>query len=542
MGNGTGPASSSRLSVAVEILPPEEGGEALLIIFDTNAVNLLNPEGPNAEIVRKLRQSGHHRVGMPWMVLEEMAAHQARYYPDKHQRVLNTLAKLQEDLPWELKSSLEPLDLERLLDHWRDAYREIFEVIETSDAVLRRAYQREAMALPPAKRVKDHSEGGRDAAIWFSILEFLQENPDEHVYFVHNNTSDFGDGSSYKYPMDEDVRGLEDRLTMLRDFDQVVSKFTREVSGEKAEEAATQVLASSAVRDGVAEAALGLSTLTGYEGLGEGGSAEWWFAWSAAPEVELLAVTDVRGHAIEGDVWYTAKAKWLLYGLAGDGMESVAGYVACVWETKILFSGEDGMGPTLLTSGDPVPPDADDEPCMKLLHTLKKRVTDFAAAAQRKVLAARTPAEQVVSTRLAATLAGLDLSSAERARQIVEQAGLDSGPLQHIARLAAEQQELMNGPLQRVARQMAADQSAMYKAINAPGIRLAQQAAARMAAAMPQLDLKLPPVHIALPKLDVPGYTYQLRSSDSEAHIDAEKEEQQTTSGSDAPENEPEQE
>ncbi|MFD4955205.1 hypothetical protein [Streptomyces sp. NPDC058451] len=150
------------------------------------------------------------------------------------------------------------------------------------------------MALPPAKPVKDHAEGGRDAAIWFSILDFLKQNPDEHVYFVTNNTKDFGDGSSYKYPMDEDVRGLEDRLTMLRDFAQVVSEFTTEVSGEEAEEAAAQVLASSAVRDGVAEAALGrLSTLTGYDGLGEDGAAERWFAWSGTPDVELLAVTDV---------------------------------------------------------------------------------------------------------------------------------------------------------------------------------------------------------------------------------------------------------
>ncbi|QIY76709.2 hypothetical protein HEP84_06395 [Streptomyces sp. RLB1-33] len=412
------------------------------------------------------------------------------------------------------------------MDHWRDAYGEIFEVIETSGAALRRAYQREAMALPPAKTVKDHAEGGRDAAIWFSILEFLKENPDQHVYFVTNNTSDFGDGSSYRYPMNEDVRGLEDRLTMLKNFDQVVSEFTKEVSGKEAEDAAAQLLASSAVRDGVAEAALGLSTLNGYDGLGEGGSAERWFAWSGTPDVELLAVTGVTGHALEGDVWYTATAKWLLYGLAVDEVESIAGYVACVWETKILFSAGDGMGPTLLTSGEPVPPDTGDEPCMKLLHGLKKRVTDLAAAAKRNVLAARTPAEQLVSNRLAATLAGLDLSSAQLARQAVEQAGLVNGPLQHLARQAAEHQRLVNGPVQQLARRMAADQTALYEAINAPGVRLAQQVAARMAAAMPQLD--------------IPGYTHQPRSGGDEAHRgDAEQTGQKKASGPDTPESEP---
>ncbi|MFJ4007697.1 PIN domain-containing protein [Streptomyces sp. NPDC090023] len=519
----------------IEILPVGKDGEGLLIIFDTNAVNLLNPEGPTADIIRKLRQSGHHRVGVPWMVLEEMAAHKARLYPQKYQTALDCLEKLQAILPWDLKSSMEPLDLERFLDHWRCAYEEIFEVIETSGAALRRAVQREAMALPPAKPVKDHAEGGRDAAIWFSILDFLKQNPDEHVHFVTNNTKDFGDGTSYKYPMDEDVRGFEDRLTMLKDFGQVVSEFTAEVSGAEAKEAAEEVLASSAVRDSVAEAALGrLNTLTGYDGLGEGGAAERWFAWSIAPEVELLAVTEVTGHAIEGDVWYTSTAKWLLYGFAVDEVDSSVGSVACVWETKILFSARDGMGPTLLTSGEPVPPETDDESCMKLLDDLKKRVSDFAAAARRREI--RTPADNLVSDQLAATLAGLDLSSLQLAQRAIQQAGLDNGPVQRLARQAAKYSKLMEGPTQQLARRMTADQAALYKAVNTPGTRLAQQVAAQMAA-MPQLDLKMPQIDTALPALDIPGYPHPLRSNSGDSQDDAERSGQQQASGSDTQEN-----
>lgn len=111
------------------------------------------------------------------------------------------------------------------------------------------------MALPPAKRAKDHSEGARDAAIWFSILEFLKQNPEEHVCFVTDNTSDFGDGTVYPYPLNEDVRGLEGRLTRLKDFDQVVSQFTKEVSGKDAEAAAGLLLRSQAVRERVAQTA-----------------------------------------------------------------------------------------------------------------------------------------------------------------------------------------------------------------------------------------------------------------------------------------------
>ncbi|MGW1364730.1 PIN domain-containing protein, partial [Streptomyces chartreusis] len=184
-----------------------------MIIFDTNAINLLPHDGVKADIIRKLRESGHYRVAVPWMVLEEMAAHQAAYYPVRHQAVLNTLQSLQDLLPWEVQSSLEPFSMERLVAHWRALYSEVFEVIETSGEAARRALAREAVALPPAARCKDHSKGSRDAAIWFSIIEFLKANPDESVCLVTDNTNDFGDGETYPYPMNEDIAGLEDRLT-----------------------------------------------------------------------------------------------------------------------------------------------------------------------------------------------------------------------------------------------------------------------------------------------------------------------------------------
>ncbi|MFF4795484.1 hypothetical protein ACFY2M_38515 [Streptomyces sp. NPDC001276] len=97
--------------------------------------------------------------------------------------------------------------------------------------------------------------------------------------------------------------------------------------------------------------------------------------------------------------------------------------------------------------------------------------------------------------------------------------------------------------MQQLAQRMAADQAAMYKAINAPGVRLAQEVAARMAAAMPQLDLKLPRVDTALPRIDIPGYTPQLRSGGGETHRDdAEQTGQQKASGPDTPESAPDRE
>lgn len=175
-----------------------------MIIFDTNAVNLIPADGPAADIVRKLRASGRHRAAVPWMVMEELAAHQAQLYPVKHQSAVRVLEKLNEVVPWELESSLEPLNTERLLNHWRSTYGEIFEVIETSGDAARRALSRESMGLLPAKPRQPGKNGlpggARDVAIWFSILEFLKNNPEEQVHFVTNNTTDFGDGNTYQYP------------------------------------------------------------------------------------------------------------------------------------------------------------------------------------------------------------------------------------------------------------------------------------------------------------------------------------------------------
>ncbi|MEV4998542.1 PIN domain-containing protein [Streptomyces niveus] len=272
-----------------------------MIIFDTNAVNLLDAESTRADFIRKLRRSGHHRVAVPWMVMEEMAAHQSYFYPDKYRSVLTALEKLDELLPWKVESLLEPLDTERLLDHWRGIYGEIFEVIETSGEAALKALAREAMRLPPAKRAKDHSEGARDVAIWFSILEYLKANPDEHVYFITNNTTDFGDGTTYPYPMDEDVRGLEARLTRLTDFNDVLARFSKEVPGQDAEAAADELLRSLPIRQLVAQTALEALNSVEYAGVAADGTPVDWSGWLAQPEVELLNISDVTGHEIEGD-------------------------------------------------------------------------------------------------------------------------------------------------------------------------------------------------------------------------------------------------
>ncbi|MER7112475.1 hypothetical protein [Streptomyces sp. NPDC000229] len=215
----------------------------------------------------------------------------------------------------------------------------------------------------------------------------------------------------------------------------------------------------------MAQTAMDLSSLTGFVGLGDGETTEEWYARLARSEVELLSVTDVTGHEIERDVWYTANAQWLLYGPAVDEVEAPVGYIACVWSMKVLFSARDDAAPTLLTSEEPSPPDTGDESCMRILQALRKQVADIVASAKRRALAVQTPAERLLAEQLAPTLAKLDTATNQLALQV-----------------AARQAALIDGPVQRLARQMAADQ---LKLIDSP----LQRAARQVAASMPKLDL-----------------------------------------------------
>ncbi|MGW3728328.1 PIN domain-containing protein [Streptomyces sp. NPDC000851] len=77
-------------------------------------------------------------------------------------------------------------------------------MIETSESALR-----EANGVAPCKvndGGKQTKTGFRDTAIWMSAIEYARINPEETVYFVSSNTRDFGDGTAYPDPMDQDVK------------------------------------------------------------------------------------------------------------------------------------------------------------------------------------------------------------------------------------------------------------------------------------------------------------------------------------------------
>ncbi|MFD5083431.1 PIN domain-containing protein [Kitasatospora sp. NPDC058406] len=207
-----------------------------MIIFDTNALNNLQLGSPPADILRKFRASAQHRVAVPWMVLEELAAHRAKTYMAARENASTALNALRKAAPWQAAEDFAPpaLELEQCQAHWREQYSALFDdIVETGGEAARRALVREALALPPAERWKEKSIGGRDAAIWFSILDFLQANPEEEVWFVTGD-GDFGDGRTYPYPMDQDLCDMAGRLHRISGFDEVISRFTETVHDEQA--------------------------------------------------------------------------------------------------------------------------------------------------------------------------------------------------------------------------------------------------------------------------------------------------------------------
>ncbi|MFB7618491.1 PIN domain-containing protein [Kitasatospora sp. NPDC056181] len=350
-----------------------------MIIFDTNALNNIQLGSPRADILRKFRASAQHRVAVPWMVLEELVAHRAMAYMAAREAARIALNGLRKAAPWQAAESFDPpaLELEQCQKYWREQYGALFdEVVETGGEAARQALVREALALPPAERWKEKSIGGRDAAIWFSVLDFLRANPEEEVWFVTDD-GDFGDGRAYPYPMDQDLGDMADRLHRVTDFDEVVSRFT-ELVDEKQARAETEALLKSALfRETVVRAAAGLlRSPFGFPGTGSGSRETRWGSFLVRPQAGLLSFEKVEGHRIGDDVWCTAETTWVLHGSALEAEQDGMDVVTCLWTVKLLFSTAAGgqEAPTILRTDEPTVPEPADTSVEAVIATLREEV------------------------------------------------------------------------------------------------------------------------------------------------------------------------
>ncbi|MGQ4367484.1 PIN domain-containing protein [Streptomyces violaceoruber] len=342
----------------------------MILILDTNAVRMLNPNGSNADVLRIIAKSGTARVAVPEMVLQEMVAQQVIEYRDAYDRaevaVKRVHGRRPESVPVFMGLNRGP-DFESVRQGWERQYRAIFDLIPTTGEVARKALIREANGEKPAKLTEKQGEkkkeGARDVAIWLSVVEYMRENPNERVYFVTNNSKDFGNGIEWPSPMDADVYGMEDRITLLQDMDAVISTLTETVQASElsAEASAALKVLSQTIGELAIKQMRGrpqsVSIISEFDRGGhfKGGSFR---RWVAPPDGELFTVSNVTGHKIGDSVWFVADVEWLLWGVAQIYIPSRSvAPAACIWGTRVLMT----------TSGEEKPAIVSDRPIVKRL-------------------------------------------------------------------------------------------------------------------------------------------------------------------------------
>ncbi|WP_159072650.1 hypothetical protein [Streptomyces formicae] len=134
------------------------------------------------------------------------------------------------------------------------------------------------------------------------------------VYFVSNNTEDFGDGTSFPPPMEKDLRGLENQFFLFTSLDGVLEKFATAVDAEVEDVQALLDTEESlaAVLEATRGATRRFQTVHGsllYEdGMRGRLSARRW----EPRAVTLDTVSDVSAREIDGHEWFTASVRWLV--------------------------------------------------------------------------------------------------------------------------------------------------------------------------------------------------------------------------------------
>ncbi|MEE4493754.1 PIN domain-containing protein [Streptomyces sp. BE230] len=336
----------------------------MILILDTNAIRMLNPNGSDADVLRIIKTSGTARIAVPEMVLHEMVAQQVIEYRDAYQKADNAVRRLRgrhpKSIPAFIGSNREP-DFEAVREEWERQYKAILDLIPTTGEIALRSLIREANGEKPAKVVEKQGEkkkeGARDVAIWLSVINYMRENPHEHIYFVTKNSKDFGNGAEWPPPMDSDLHGMTDRITLLPDMDAVVSAFTEIVQAAELSTDASSAL--EGLSSTIGELAIKLmrgghgrlraSALSRFDRSGQFKRITF-RRWVAPPDAELLRVTNVTGHRIGDNVWFIADVEWLLWGVSQALIPSLGVTpVACIWETRVLMTTSGGERPTIVS-------------------------------------------------------------------------------------------------------------------------------------------------------------------------------------------------
>ncbi|MGW6456535.1 PIN domain-containing protein [Streptomyces sp. NPDC055078] len=327
--------------------------------------------GSGLDLLHTIKASGV-AVGVPWIVVEELAAQKSLEYTKAHEAAERALEVLRKATPWAAESG-RTKETDKVREHWRAYYGRLGTVIRSSQEVMEEAIRREANVIPPCKQAgpekKPFKIGGRDAAIWLTAVEYARANPEETVYFVSSNITDFGDGSSYEPPMDQDLDGLGDRFRHLTSFDDVVAEFAQptSVDMDTVVEICEQPEVQQAVRAysfrhwtfgaHIFSQGFEATTITGANTTRTTRAQGWIDPHRVV--VRRLSTDKITGYHIGDAVWVTAEVAWELSGYVLEGDDQLV-WVATRLDTSLLLSVGGTSNPAaILRSSPPRAVDAD---------------------------------------------------------------------------------------------------------------------------------------------------------------------------------------
>ncbi|MEU5497961.1 PIN domain-containing protein [Streptomyces griseofuscus] len=321
-----------------------------MIILDACILRGSGLNSSSTDVLRAIRTAGVEGVAVPWMVMEELSAQQAIKYRKQYEAAAQAIESLGKLTPWGLGYPMPDMDLDRLREHWRKQWSSVVDVIPTSEAALREGAFREANGLAPC-RDDGRKTGARDAAIWLSAVEYAKEHADQTVYFVSDNTRDFGDGTSYADPMRTDIAELGERFVHLTGLGEVIDRFTESTTVEQdvIQRAVESEAALSAISRLAHTLGGGRKSTAWLQAIGGSAfpckvadenqepihvSADGWL--HDALRTRPTTISDVESYRVGDHVWCTATVRWLVYGTALFG--SFPKMAACAFEARVLFA------------------------------------------------------------------------------------------------------------------------------------------------------------------------------------------------------------
>ncbi|WP_457029306.1 PIN domain-containing protein [Kitasatospora sp. P5_F3] len=311
-----------------------------MIVLDTNTIRSAKTGGPEEELLRTLRASRAERVGMPRTVLDELLAQHVLAYQRAHEASVSAAEQLNKATPWKTVDGPDDYDPNRVRQHWIERYQRVAEVLETRGPVLQLALTREAGLIPPCKLVGEgknqYKTGARDAAIWLTAVDYAKRNPTESVYFVSNNSKDFGKKIGDVPQLSSDIKGMEGRFFLHLTLGSVLAQFGKEVPTTEEE---VRGLLNRPESLGVVTRRARLMQLRRRVEVPRINPVYLPFVARLSEEARatLAEVTTPRSFEIDGARWFTASARWLLL----DEQTSPAGAPLLrlwSWTTRVMVA------------------------------------------------------------------------------------------------------------------------------------------------------------------------------------------------------------